>query len=487
MCKKMFISFLLLILGATSLRTLPVRFARAESSATIQVNTTDDELNDDGDCSLREAIRAANLDSVVSACTAGSGQDTIFIPAGTYNLTRVGTDDTGQLGDLDLTGTVTLQGASSTTTIINGGGGGGGGIGDRVIDILSGATVTLSKMTIQGGVDNGFCGGGIRNQGTLHLSSVLIIANDSSSCGGGLYNTSSAKVTMNTTSFGNNQAHSGGAIFNEGELNAYKSAMSFDQATGGYGGGVNNDGKATFNEVTIAQETAGGDGGGIYNTGDLTITYSTIQDNISSSGDGGGVYGGWITMTHSTVYHNQATSGNGGGIYHNFHLLLTNVTLSANSAGGNGGGLFTNSNYDSTLTNVSLLGNSAANGSGIFRYASPGGSLQLKNTLLRNSLAGGNCSGTITSLGHNIDSGTTCGFNQTGDQSSTNPLTAALANNGGPTQTHALQSGSPAINAGDNTGCPVTDQRGFLRLGGCDIGAFEYLKWGYLPLVWKSP
>jgi CSLREA domain-containing protein len=78
---------------------MPVR-----ANSTIIVTTTNDELNSDGDCSLREAIRAANLDIAIDACSAGSGTDTIVVPAGTYTLTIVGSDeDNGLTGDLDVT------------------------------------------------------------------------------------------------------------------------------------------------------------------------------------------------------------------------------------------------------------------------------------------------------------------------------------------------------------------------------------------------
>ena len=81
----------------------------------------------------------------------------------------------------------------------------------------------------------------------------------------------------------------------------------------------------------------------------------------------------------------------------------------------------------------------------------------------------------ITSQGHNIDSGVTCGFTASGDMSSTGPLLGPLADNGGPTRTRALLLGSPAIDTADNAVCPATDQRGVARpqLAACDIGAFE--------------
>jgi len=83
----------------------------------------------------------------------------------------------------------------------------------------------------------------------------------------------------------------------------------------------------------------------------------------------------------------------------------------------------------------------------------------------------------MTSLGHNIDSGNTCGFTATGDLTNTNPLLGPLQDNGGPTPTYAIPADSLAVNAGDNAVCPPTDQRGIARpqAGRCDIGAYEYV------------
>jgi hypothetical protein len=98
---------------------------------------------------------------------------------------------------------------------------------------------------------------------------------------------------------------------------------------------------------------------------------------------------------------------------------------------------------------------------------------------------GGNCAGTITSHGYNLSSDSTCKFKNTGDLNSKNPKLGMLQNNGGPTQTMALQQGSPALDAGNPAGCRdfarkllTTDQRGQRRPGGtettgCDMGAYE--------------
>ncbi|HSD85741.1 MAG TPA: CSLREA domain-containing protein, partial [Anaerolineae bacterium] len=98
---------------------LALRPAPIARAATISVNTTTDELNSDGDCSLREAIRAANLDQTVDACPAGNGADTINLPDGNYSLSIAGTAENAALtGDLDITEDLTLDGAGRANTTI---------------------------------------------------------------------------------------------------------------------------------------------------------------------------------------------------------------------------------------------------------------------------------------------------------------------------------------------------------------------------------
>jgi hypothetical protein len=242
---------------------------------------------------------------------------------------------------------------------------------------------------------------------------------------------------------------------------------------------VSSVGKLTVQNLTFADGNGGNYsvGGALYNNrGTLTVT------NCTFSGNGNAIYnveGATLTIANSTFSGNTPTSTASGAITNYGTLTLTNSTFSGNS-----GGAISNTGT-LTVTNCTFSGNS---GSGSIPSAfSNLGTLTLTNTIVANSTKGKNCSGfSIIDGGHNIDDGTTCGFSTAnGSLNNTNPLLdpAGLASNGGPTQTIALQAGSPAINAGDETVCaaaPVNnlDQRGYGRPGvgatNCSIGAYEY-------------
>src|SRR5690349_15680223 len=129
---------LLIGLGAVTL-AVPAVFgvsapSPANAATTITVTTTADELTNNGNCSLREAIQAANRDVRVDACPAGSGADTITVPAGTYALTLGGRlDDAGLTGDLDISGNLTINGAGASRTVLVGQ---SAPVPDRVLDII---------------------------------------------------------------------------------------------------------------------------------------------------------------------------------------------------------------------------------------------------------------------------------------------------------------------------------------------------------------
>jgi CSLREA domain-containing protein len=238
--------------------------------ATITVTTEDDLLAAAGPCSLREAIQAANTDAVSGGCAAGSGADTINLPAGAFGLTRTGAgENANSTGDLDITaGDVTINGAGAGVTTID-----ARGI-DRVLNVLAGATTTLTNLTVTGGRapdgvngsdgSNGSNGG----PGVAGGSSVGGVGGSGESGGGIL---SAGTLSIDAVVITRNKAGDGGD--------------GGDALDGGVGG-ANGAGNGGAGGASIAGIGAsGGAGGGISATGPLTITNSTISDN--SSGRGG--------------------------------------------------------------------------------------------------------------------------------------------------------------------------------------------------------
>lgn len=266
----------------------------------------------------------------------------------------------------------------------------------------------------------------------------------------------------------------------------------------GYGwelaGGVLNNGDLTLEGVTVAGNrvaTSGNDfwkgGAGVY-TGEnatLVLRDSTVRDNVVDGGPGGGLYGSFgstVTVERSTISGNTA-SDVGGGIRSLGDLSLATSTLSGNTATGwHGGGAF-QTDGTMTITSSTVTGNSAPGGTagGLFvgtfgpseAHLTVQGSIVAANSGEQCFLAPfGAGAVSLTSLGHNVLGDGTCGAAADGDQVVADPGLAPLADNGGPTWTHALLPGSPAIDAGV-PGSGGVDQRGVARDDAPDAGAYE--------------
>ncbi|MBV6394206.1 MAG: hypothetical protein KPEEDBHJ_03458 [Anaerolineales bacterium] len=407
-------------------------------AAGILVNTAVDEDTNNANCSLREAIIAANTNAAYNGCTAGAGADTISFDAN-YTITLVGS----QLPAI--TSQITINGNGASNTIIQASicnpvtlPGGCTPATYRVFEVSASGTLTLDSLTVRHGRCNG------------------LMCPTGPNLGGGIFNNNGTLTVTNSTLSGNS-ADGGGSIYN-------------------------NNGTLTITNSTLSGNSAGGGGGGIYNSnGTLIITNSTLSNNSESSGDGGGIYNmGTLTVTNSLFSENSAIRG--GVIVNQDTATVTNSTFSENSAS-LGGAIF---NYATiTLTNSTFSENSAGFGGSILNL---GGTLNYSNTIIANSLSGGDCfdAGSIGTNTNNLVEDSTCSPALSGD-----PNLSPLQNNGGPTQTHALLSGSTAIDAGNAGVCPATDQRGVSRpLDGdatpgavCDIGAFEYSSDNTFPTV----
>jgi hypothetical protein len=270
------------------------------------------------------------------------------------------------------------------------------------------------------------------------------------------FSTNSAVVLNNLTVSGGNASSGGGILANPTSVTINNCNISGNNATALGGGIYNVTGTMNINSSTISGNTAGGSGGGIANGGNPSV----------------------LNISNSTISGNTSNGTGGGGIFTNAQVNIYNSTITNNTANGDGtntgiGGGISNFTFEAvSLGNTIVAGNNAPNAPD-FRDA-------------------------LNSLGNNLignTSGTNITGNTNGNLLNVNPLLGSLANNGGPTLTHALSAGSPAINAGNNNLAVdatasqglLTDQRGagFPRIinGIVDIGAVE----NNLPVVTENP
>ncbi len=455
-------------------------------AANFVVDRTDDEPTATActaaanDCSLRGAIIAANA---LAASQTPEASD-IAVPAGTYTLSQsvscsyrvrncsfASCTSTSSQLPLCINAPVTIHGEGAATTIID------ANMLDEAVFVAADAVVGLQGLTIRNGstTSPGFLldyvtGGGLRNEGTLALTETVITKNHTWGIGGGIYNTGQLTLLRATVSF--NDASKPPDVANAGGIYNARSAS------------------LTLVDSTI-RDNSSDYGGGIDDSGDVVVRGSTISGNVATTNDGGGirVYGipgfpATLTMVDSTVSGNQA-GRSGGGLFLSATSTahLDSVTVTDNSGGhffpsggGFGGGIMNDHPHSTvTLRNTVVAGNSTTgNNANDCGTGSAGGT-----------------SAVVTSEGYNLIKDTTLCMIQgdtTGNLTGVDAMLAPLADNGGPTLTHALLPSSPAIDHGNPAGCKddqdavlAKDQRGGTRpLDGdddgdarCDIGAFE--------------
>ncbi len=511
------------------------------TAATFTVNSTGDtpdvDLGDgicadaSGMCTLRAAIMQANALGGTNVIDLSQIND----PNNPIILTISGTDETveGSLGtgyqvvdthdaskgDLNITSSLDIIGAGSDKTIIEWSPSvkQTPGDGDRIFHIeavSSNITVNISGVTIENGVTPA------ERVNTLSDGTYYELERS----GAGIASGPAAEVAFvnpNAPSGSEGGGGSGGGPGDEGnggqhggdegsESTASITGVTLtdvrilDNASGGAGGGISSAAPLTLNNVVVSGNTAVTNGGGIYNDAQLTVMNSTIGTTSAlttpNSAEGGG--GLFDTGMHETVIEasaidgNTATGGGGVSVRSMVTMDIVNTTIDGNSAKDVGGGITSNGSV--TLQNDTIADNSSANdsaGGGAGLNAFGNGTYQFANTLFQGNVATGSntpascgCSGSscktgvMLSQGHNLADDATCGLTATGDLANTSAGLQPLADNGGVTETRALLGDSPAVDAGDNTQCPNTDQRGGLRpaegrltdaAAVCDIGAFE--------------
>ena len=343
-------------------------------------------------------------------------------------------------------------------------------------------------------------GGGMYNTNSSNPTLMNVTFNNNSAdFGGGMFNDHSSPMLINVTFMANSAIADGGGMYSENNSNPTLADVTFRANTApSYGGGMYNiQSSPTLSKVTFSRNSVGivngasSLGGGMYNDNNSSPTLTDVTFHNNSANGGSGMYNGNKSnpkLTNITFSNNFASNNIGmsnsvgaGILNYDSSPTLTNVTFSSNSADF-GGGLYNDFNSNPTLTNVTFSANSASvQGGGIFNANNS--SPILKNVIIANSTSGGDCGNNTSTLNaassNNLieDASNACGLTNgvNGNIIGSDPKLGPLANNGGFTQTMALISGSPAIDAGTNTGCPATDQRGTTRPLGtrCDIGAYE--------------
>jgi CSLREA domain-containing protein len=435
MTKKSMLTFRVslsqVVMAVSSIGLILATTTSSHAAKTFTVNSTSDHSDTkpgDGVCLASNG--KCTLRAAIQESNALSGRDVIKLPAGTYKLTN-------SAGNLVITDSVGIDGVTASQAIIDG----SSSLRFQVGLVIGGddisPTVNISGITVRN-----FQGGGgiyVYQKAYLSLNRSTITGNNSLT-GGGIASNGFLdifdSIISNNGRDGETARGGGIASSSVGTLKLVKSTVSGNASTGG--AGINSSGKLEITNSTISGNKAGRGGGGIQNTGTAWISYSTITDNVANS--------------RSNLSNTDAFGGgikNAGGTVHMGNSILAgnrdNRSLSSdNSASPDCSG-------DITSFRGNLVGIN-------------------KNCTIKDSTWGDTRFDQVGTVNNPID-----------------PRLASLANNGGRTQTHALLSGSPAIDKGDGItsatffDCPTTDQRGISRpLDGkgsgkpiCDVGAYE--------------
>lgn len=486
------------------------------------------------DCTLADAIDAANRDVAVGACVAGDGADTIALSADIIlqaELPRITTEITVEGGGYNISGALAyrifyVESSGSLTikqlTLVGGRAGpeytpgivsGDGGA------IYNDGNLTISDSTLS--KNKAGRGGAIGNGGTLTIDRCNFVENSDHFSSGAIVNSHGGKLVVRNSNFLRNSGYAGGAIENFGEQ--YVAESHFEENEAMIGGAIRNLGKSHVRSSDFYSNFAE-NGGAVFNIGELTIIDSLFSGNrtaqnggaIQNDGDlsirqsvftrSGAFWGGALNngpdgalkIEHSLFDENAAAVGaaienrgdvwvnsstftgnsakeNGGAIHDRGHLFIYNSSFSENRAAW-GGALYLVGNRffssDADLTHVTMVENFANVGGGLVVDSLPDASVRLYNSILADNV-GGDCVGGLSQAHGNIIKDGSCNAELSGD-----PMLSKLVvpEDGSPAY-YPLLPGSPAIDAAVSDHCPDSDQIGTPRPQGeaCDIGAIEFL------------
>ncbi len=397
----------------------------AAHAAAINVTAGEVAVSANGQCSLREAIINANNDAATHAdCTAGSGADIITLPAATtFALTNSFAAYNGNTGLPQVTSAITIDGNGSTIDRNS-------GTGFRLFALSSAGNLTLNDLTLTDGAMTSDVGGGgiYNNGGTLTINdSTLSGNNGTGSQGGGAIHANGGTTTVNDSTFTSNTAASsggGGGIYanNSATVNVTDSTFTSNQAAGNLGGAI---------------------GTGYSGSNGINVLGSTLNNNSANNGGAIGIGAGTVTVTNSTISGNTATDGGGGISGGNGTVTLNNVTITGNTANNQGGGVysFATVNYNRSIVSGNFASAFYDSGYEVLNWGTDNANNY--NVFGRSDITTARAFGGGSFVpGANDVNATSNGTQPTALAAI---LNTTLANNGGPTSTHALVAGSPAV------------------------------------------
>jgi hypothetical protein len=502
--------------------TIQAAVIAAQAGDTVQLFTTQDHIEADiqVDKSLTIEGMGVSTSTILGAALEGDAVDRVFRILSWATVTirdlSIMNGVTQNGGGILNEGSLTLIGVRLSANHAESGGG-----------IYNNGILTLENVELdenQAELGGGIC---VMDNGVLSMTGSSVHHNNCTWRGCGISTTSSAQLIVHDSDISNNSTgSSGGGLYNRGTATLFSTEVSSNTidsdnpGANGSGGGILSDGTLSLRNCDVRGNEALGFtiGGGISLLGGTAdLVGCTIAENSTQAFYGGGLMIGQaasnVTIDSTTISQNSSIVG--GGLYVNSYTetRLTNTTISGNQALDDGGGLYLNAFGSVGLANVTVAENTAdsdadnsGNGGGIFVEVdgTDQGSLRLRNTIVAGNfdvspnpliLLTPDCDGPLISETFNLVGyvNSLCEIlgDATGNEIGVSAELEPLADNGGPTPTHALGFTSPAVDGGNDTGCLDfagtaigVDQRLYSRPDRCDMGAFELA--GHEPVLFAD-
>jgi CSLREA domain-containing protein len=350
-----------------NLMTLPVVYA-----ANITVNTTADEYNSDGDCSLREAIAAANTNTAVDACTPGSGPDLIQFSLTTPAIITL---TQGQL--VIQNSALTISGPGAANLTIN------GNKVWRIFDVTTNTPVTLTGMTLQNGQTT-LDGGAVRSRGALTVVDA-VFKNNAAGADGGAIDVDGNLTLNNTDIFSNTASGEGGGVNAFGIQTMVTNGRFLNNQSGSYGGAVYANGAIAIDGTDFISNSAQLYAGGVWAWNTASVANATFERNSAQNISAGALYVRYDLQIFASTFLSNTAAQNIGAVWASQNATITSTAFIDNAAGtGRTAALQVHGSL--WLTDTQWLGNQAAIPGGALVHL--GGNGRILNSLFARNAGG---------------------------------------------------------------------------------------------------